>query len=376
MSQGISSNPPQGRIATLDGFRALAICSVLAFHYTVRWSPEHDPASHLAAGAVFSGFAPFEYGWLGVELFFIISGFVILMTLERCATIGEFALRRIARISPALFGAAVATSLVMILLGPADWQPTPFDFASSIVPVDPKLFVPQGQWIDGAYWTLWVEARFYLLAALTYWASRKNFVRLWLALQVLVFVGQFAFHQNRLFDLILFPHYFSYFTLGICVYEIYTKKAPSTPVVAAALLAAALVLFRAGFGVEPYGGSTPWIVVSVNLSIFGLFALFLMDHPALAVFRLGAMVWLGEVSYSLYLLHQNIGVSLMRCAIAFGLPYLVVLPVVIGLMLVLARLSFLCIERPAKRLLLGAARRESGTSRIWQISRTTSGRNN
>jgi peptidoglycan/LPS O-acetylase OafA/YrhL len=296
VSQGISSDQPQGRITTLDGFRALAILSVLAFHYTVRWSPEHDPAAHLAGGAVFAGFAPFEYGWLGVELFFIISGFVIWMTLERCATIGEFARRRIARITPALVCAAVLTSLVVILLGPKDWTPSLFDFASSVIPVDPRLFTPQGRWVDGAYWTLFVEARFYVLAALAFRISRKNFAWLWLALQLFVFVGRFEFRQDYTFNLVFFPQYFSYFTLGIFVYEVYARKVPQVPTVVAALLAASLVLLQARFGSQPYGGSTPWIVVSVNLAILALFVLFLFDHPVLKVFRLGAMVWLGEIS--------------------------------------------------------------------------------
>jgi len=375
VSEDLPSHPPPNRIATLDGFRALAICSVLAFHYTVRWAPKHDPVSHLPAGAIFAGIAPFEYGWLGVELFFVISGFVILMTLERCATIGEFALRRIARISPALFCAAIATSLVIFLLGPADWHPTLFDFLCSIVPIDPKLFVAGSQWVDGAYWTLWVEARFYILAALTYWLFGRKIVAPWLALQIFVFAGRFVFPQSTVFEVVFFPEYFPYFTLGICAYEIYSKKTAPIAVIAAAMIAATLILLQASFGMELYGGNTPWIIVSVNLAIFGLFVLFLTDHPVLGVFRLGAMVWLGEISYSLYLLHQNIGVSLMRRATAFGIPYLVILPVVVALMLVLARLSFLYIEKPAKRFLLDAARRESGTSRIWRIPRTTSGPN-
>jgi hypothetical protein len=62
----------------------------------------------------------------------------------------------------------------------------------------------------------------------------------------------------------------------------------------------------------------------------------------------------------------------MRQATAFGVPYLVILPFVIGFMLVLARLSFVYVERPAKRWVLGTARRESGTSWTWPTLRTRS----
>ena len=65
------------RIEFLDGLRGLAILLVIFFHAFVRW-PNIVPY-----GSSYSDFIFFKYGYLGVELFFLISGFVILMSLEK-----------------------------------------------------------------------------------------------------------------------------------------------------------------------------------------------------------------------------------------------------------------------------------------------------
>src|ERR1051326_635169 len=127
------------RIAALDGFRALAILLVLFYHYTVRWAPPLDPAPHLPSGRMFDGFVPLEYGWFGVELFFVISGFVILMTLERCRNLPDFLLRRFARLWPAMAAAAALTALVMALAGPSDWRTGRLDYLTSVLFLSPNI---------------------------------------------------------------------------------------------------------------------------------------------------------------------------------------------------------------------------------------------
>ena len=96
------------RIELLDGFRFLAILSVLFYHYTVKW------ASVLPYGKFFGGV--FSYGFLGVHFFFIISGFVIHYTLESTANAFSFFRNRFARLAPAMLLCSVVSFLVMRLL--------------------------------------------------------------------------------------------------------------------------------------------------------------------------------------------------------------------------------------------------------------------
>jgi peptidoglycan/LPS O-acetylase OafA/YrhL len=63
-------------------------------------------------------------------------------------------------------------------------------------------------------------------------------------------------------------------------------------------------------------------------------------------------VALGQASYSLYLIHQDIGVSVMRRCVEWGVPYLILLPLMTGVIVAAALLLFRCVEVPAKSWIL------------------------
>lgn len=100
-----------------------------------------------------------KYGVFGVDLFFVISGFVILMTAWQ-RPINDFVASRIARLYPAYWVCVVVTALVLFLDG-ARW------FRASDVLINLTMLQEAFgvQHIDGVYWTLWVEMRFYALMA-------------------------------------------------------------------------------------------------------------------------------------------------------------------------------------------------------------------
>jgi len=363
------------RIAVIDGYRAVAILSVLSYHYTVRWAPPEDPGGLLMAGKMFDGIIPLEYGWLGVEFFFAISGFVILMTLESCASVTDFVFRRFARLWPAMLVAATLTTLVITFWGPDGWSVSRYDYFSSVLLMDPSisslLLHRPTQWVDGAYWSLWVEIQFYVLAAAVYLLVRKNFVAAWLVLMACLALCLPFYtltiprylpihHLVGLLQAFVVPflllNYFPYFTLGICAYEIWSRGALRRLAIAGAVLAAAVILGSAAAKLNMFGGSDPWITVPANLLIFALLALFVIDHPLVGIFRFRPLVLVGQGSYSLYLLHQVIGISLMRRFIDLGIPYLVILPLMIAAMIGLSLLLFSWVEIPAKSWILRHAR--------------------
>ncbi|MEI9995968.1 MAG: acyltransferase [Rhizomicrobium sp.] len=353
------------RIAILDGYRALAVLAVLLYHYTVRWAPPHDPSTRLPGGAVFSGFLPFAYGWLGVELFFIISGFVIAMTLARCRNPVDFALRRFARLWPPLLVAATLTTIVVHLIGPPEWQVNPLSYLTSILLLGPDVMAklthqPGIYWVDGAYWSLWVELRFYILAAIIYlFGRRRRFVLDWLVFQAaLVLLSGIADRTGTLEAVpqFLLRDYLPYFTIGICVFEIYRKGLERRLALAGALFGGALVLWSAAWQQGLFEDISAPVSIVANLAIFALFALFLRRSPALRFFRGAWIVALGRASYSLYLIHQHIGIVVMAALIAAGLPYLAALPATIVLVVGAAFLLFRFVEVPGKALVLGATR--------------------
>lgn len=320
-----------------------------------------DPNAHFPAGALFNGFTPLKYGWLGVELFFVISGFVILMTLERSRNVGDFACRRFARLWPPLFVAATLTTLTMFLVGPTDWVVSKYDYMTSIVLVDPSITAkllnrPNLKWVDGVYWSLWVEIRFYVLSSIIYLAARRKFVIIWIIFWITAEVTALLVPHygkiNALLNLICFPPYLPYFTIGICVYEIHSKGVFHRFALAGAVLAACAILYSATFGHNIYHGHNALISVIGDLAIFSLLLLFIIDHPIVGIFKSRPLVVLGQASYSLYLIHQNIGVSIMSESIKWGAPYLIVLPVTICFMIAVSLLLFNYVEIPAKSWIL------------------------
>jgi len=364
------------RIATLDGYRALAILSVIAFHYTVRWAPPNDPNAHFPSGAMFDGLAPFEYGWLGVELFFVISGFVILMTLERCRNVGDFVCRRFARLWPPLVVAATLTTAVIYIIGPLDWRPNRYDYLTSILLIDEsitsRLLHHSTKWVDGAYWSLAVEIRFYVLAAIVYLAVGRKFIRLWLGVLVAVYFAtllvdylpianpQIA-NAQRLLSFIFFPEYLPYFTLGVCVYEIYSKGSLRRQAIAGMVMAVCIILYSAAFGENIFVLKDASTCILANLIIFILFYLFLIDHSLVSIFKTRYIVALGQASYSLYLIHQSIGIAIMRKCVEHSLPYLIALPITIGVVIAISHLLFRYIEIPAKTWILRKSQSFVGT---------------
>src|SRR3546814_869733 len=93
-------------------------------------------------------------GWVGVQIFFVISGFVILMSAENKSA-SDFLIGRVTRIAPALWFFTVLSSAIVLACGVLPFWELSVRFLRSAV-----LF-PIGPWVDGAVWTLVAEAVFY-----------------------------------------------------------------------------------------------------------------------------------------------------------------------------------------------------------------------
>ena len=89
------------RISHLDGMRGLAILFVVLFHAFYRWS-EIEPWQ---INPILRSLS--SYGWIGVELFFIISGYVIFLTLDRNLSMLSFVKKRWFRLFPAMLAISV-----------------------------------------------------------------------------------------------------------------------------------------------------------------------------------------------------------------------------------------------------------------------------
>ncbi len=357
---------PRGRLRALDGLRLVAALMVCGYHYGGRGG---DIAASWGASpmALFPHLAgPFSYGCLGVEIFFVISGFVICMS-GWGRGVKDFAISRITRLYPAYWAALVLVTVVFAVFGYRRVSDT--DLLTNVT----MLQMPAGaQRVLGVCWTLWAEMRFYLLFALAVvWpgATRRR---------VLVFcavwtVGAlYADSSGEAFlKLALMPEYAPYFVAGMGMYLIHRfgHDAMSWGVVAVGFLLGQRYAVRAN--VAP-----AHMDVFHHRTQFGVIAVVALGFAAVAAVTMVPWItrvdwrWLttaGALTYPFYLVHEHLGwVVIAKLRQHTGLPATGVLAVSVAFMLVLAWLMYRLVEKPLaprlKRLLnrplaVGAAAR-------------------
>lgn len=188
LAPAIPALPGRGSIVGLDIVRFVAALSVVLYHYAFfSW---HEPASDTGVRAAIGTFVSFPallpiswWGWVGVEIFFVISGLVICISAEHQSS-STFLRKRILRIAPALWFFATINLFVTFLYSSASIEQVLPMYLRSLV-----LF-PKGPWIDGVYWTLTVEAVFYaltLLLIVSGWIGRLRSLALYASIAIFGF---------------------------------------------------------------------------------------------------------------------------------------------------------------------------------------------
>ena len=300
------------RIASLDGLRTIAILVVVAFHYCCRWAPPLDPASLYPYGSALAGLPGVRLGQYGVQLFFVISGFVIALTLERCRTPAEFAVRRYARLAPAMLVFSVITFAAMQVIPRAPFAERAAWFVSSVTFIDPVTLnrlapTPGFQSIDGVYWSLYVEVQFYALACLVYFAARERF-RLCLALLSAIGCGLRIVRiplASPLSNNLLLPLFLPWFVTGI---GFHTLALSRDRLLGGFLVSVGTLESLALYASGVRDGVPPGVVAAVPI----LFAAAIWFGPLAAVLASRPLAGIGAASYGLYLLHQNVGVAILH----------------------------------------------------------------
>jgi peptidoglycan/LPS O-acetylase OafA/YrhL len=354
----------QPRLEVLDGLRFVAAMMVVAYHYTAMWHVWRRPAEEVFPSQ------PAAHGWLGVYLFFLISGFVICMS-SWGRGVGAFLVSRAVRLYPAYWLSVIAVSLTMTAWPYLDkavgWRGT----LVNLTMLHEPLGVPA---VAEVYWTLWAELRFYLLFTLLVWwglTYRRvvTFCLLWMGA---VTVAK-AFVDNGFVHDLLMTRYAPLFTAGIGFYLLYRFRPTLLSwgiVVGSYLLALPAVLYRASREVARGAPAQPKLPVIVLLAVCFL----LVAAVAFGWLRWVRGRWLvvlGAMTYPLYLLHLDLGGTVIYLLQRRVPPALLVL-LVTAAMLLLAWWVHRYVERPVaprmKRALLWMS------ARVRRLVRAPSGR--
>src|SRR6218665_1067637 len=138
------------RLLEIDALRGIAAMAVVLFHYTTRLR-ELYPTTPETLFSV-------PWGHHGVNLFFILSGFVIFMTLERASRPMDFVVSRFSRLYPAYWFSVALTFAVVAWLGLEGKSVSPGAAIGNLLMFHSLFHIPH---VDGVYWTLEVELLFY-----------------------------------------------------------------------------------------------------------------------------------------------------------------------------------------------------------------------
>ena len=266
-------------LPTLDALRGFAALAVCWFHLTT--------AQFYETFGVY-GFTG-KYGYLGVQIFFVISGFVIpfsmLRSEYRVGAFFKFMLKRITRLDPPYL-----VSIALVLSGyyfsslrpghppyRVDWT----QVAAHLGYVNAFVHLP---WLQMSYWSLAVEFQYYIFVGLCFpfLALRKR----WAPAVIVVLLGAASLLAGKNDQLL--PHFLPLFALGILAFRSRCLKDPLFVTLGALVAAAVLAVYVDGWLQACVAAATCALILWVNI-------------------RGRIFTFLGNISYSLYLMHVFVG---------------------------------------------------------------------
>jgi peptidoglycan/LPS O-acetylase OafA/YrhL len=333
----------QKRIDGLDFLRGMASLGVCWFHLT-SWNPGKETSAGFYEIVRLSG----KYGWLGVEVFFVISGFVIPYSLHRAKyqlkAYPTFLLKRIIRLDPPYL-----VSIIMVLMlayvfafrhgEVAQVEGMPVSAARVLLHLG-YLNIFFGNWLNPVYWTLAIEFQYYLMVGLVYplLRSQRRSVRLgtFFCLSALWFSGG-RLISGEVVSSTFIVHFIFLFFMGILTFQhrvnIIGKREYLT----------LLVLSTVGC----------YLTLGLPPTLAGLFAVYTIHFYERT--NKAILNFFGKISYSLYLLHWPIGLLTMtlvhyKLLRAEGAPArILVLFIGLGVCVLSAYLLYVFVEKPAQQ---------------------------
>lgn len=284
-----------------------------------------------------------EYGYLGVNLFFLISGFVITLSSEG-RTVGQFISARFIRLFPIFWICVSITSLITLFL--SNEHISLLKFAANLT-MTPEYF-GANSFIDGSYWTLGIELRFYMFIAFillvrAFVATSLQKIALYLTVPLLYLTLYFNPYSISLIDNIFLnifyyfgSEYAQYFIAGILFYGIYknNKSLYHYGAIAICYLVAVIRAINAA-----YTNNSPTIItIFITLFFVVFLAISLQKIPNTSFSFLGnhyrkILITLGAITYPLYLLHSKIMQLLTDTFINHAIPSYIASPLLLFIMI-------------------------------------------
>jgi peptidoglycan/LPS O-acetylase OafA/YrhL len=342
----VASGRENNRVNELDLLRFFAALAVVFHHYSLDGfainSQTIMPYPFLASIS--------KYGYLGVDLFFMISGFVILMTASD-GSLKKFVISRLVRLYPAFWVCCTITFLATLAIGASEYSAT---FGQYLVNMTMLSGFMNVESIDSVYWSLFIELKFYAFIAIVLLAGRIQQVE-WLFIVWLIITIALVIYPIWPLRFFLLEGYSANFIAGAAFFFIWSTGITRARylMVAAAWCCA---VYQSTSEVHEFEARirndlNPYIIAAIVSGFFAVMA-------SIAFKQTGAIaranwVWFGVLTYPLYLIHQSLGFMLYNALYDELNPRVLFWELVIG-MILLAYLIHILVEKPLAKSMRNA----------------------
>jgi peptidoglycan/LPS O-acetylase OafA/YrhL len=291
------------RYYEIDLLRFIAALAVVIYHFTFAgYHHGVSPVQYPELAQVF------KYGFLGVELFFMISGYVVLLSAQG-KTIGQFFTSRVTRLYPAYWVACTLCFVVVRLFAPAEsgLDASIGHYVVNMTMLQAFFNIPN---LDGVYWSLTYEIVFYFLIAIMIsfqWLKHPiGILTAWLGYCL---VATLAFNTGP-FSFLFFPQYAPYFIAGMIMFLIQTGQGARWKMCLLLLASYGLAITAC---LEQIAGTATHYhqpfskKVAVALITLFFIAFLLIINRKLKIKQSKWLTYAGALTYPMYLCHHNIG---------------------------------------------------------------------
>lgn len=289
-------------IPALDVLRVLAALSVVAYHW-LYWGPENGAVVAFSSTPV--GWLA-AYGALGVQLFFIISGFVIFRSASS-RTASAFGAGRAARLYPAFWAGVALTCTTLLITARSTPEELLPKFLANLTMIPGTFGQPH---LDGVYWTLTLELQFYALVFFFLLIGRRRWLEAFFPYWAIAMLGTTVFYPS-IAALPLCGGLFTLFAGGAIIASV--SQTGWTVHRGAGLIASVIggvvATIRHAEAAGDGGATNPVILAAVVVVLFAL--VFGLTLPKVAAWRIPGSRFLGTLTYPLYLSHATFGYALL-----------------------------------------------------------------
>ena len=295
--------PAPRRLELLDSVRFLAVMMVMMFHYTFN-GIVNGKITSIGQESWLVEFT--KYGYLGVELFFMISGYVIFFSAQS-GSASKFAVSRALRLYPAYWFAVFFTSFFAFFWGGELMSVTPMMVLVNLTMLQSFLGVSD---VDGAYWTLVYEIKFYAaIFVVLLIGAQKHLRKILVCWPILFCISLLLDQEERTYA----GGYYYYFCAG-ALFAVLKDRFDWRVMVILLVNFVLCITSSSGKAAElTLAKSSAYSGAVIGMLVSSFFVLFVLQNfKSMQEVSIPYSKILGSLTYPIYLVHAHFGYILLN----------------------------------------------------------------